>query len=252
MMKRLLLLAALAATAPLAAWSESNSATGASGLTASARLDFGISIPKVLFLQVGTGTSYTDNAEVDNINFTVPANSVGNGTALVGTGGDLFSMSVVTVRLLGNSGDISLNSTTTGPLDSGIAGNPTVPWSDILVTPGALPSATSRFTNGAIAHPAFNTGASGGPGAPTLWPRQAAWCAGKASGSTPTPTRKRCRAAPTAARSPTTASWFTAPPCLMRRARDAFRANPFNDMRLMSKVLQQLFNGSIRYRFTEN
>ncbi|VTU14857.1 hypothetical protein [Variovorax sp. RA8] len=166
-MKRLLLLAALAATAPLAAWSESNSATGASGLTASARLDFGISIPKVLFLQVGTGTSYTDNAEVDNINFTVPANSVGNGTALVGTGGDLFSMSVVTVRLLGNSGDISLNSTTTGPLDSGIAGNPTVPWSDILVTPGALPSATSRFTNGAIAHPAFNTGASGGPGAPT-------------------------------------------------------------------------------------
>lgn len=165
-MKRILLVAALAGIAPLAARAESNSVIGAGGLSANARLDFGVTIPKVLFLQVGTGSSYSDNAAVDNIDFIVPANSVGNGEALAGTGGDLFSSSVVTVRLLGNSGDISLNNTTSGALDSGIAGNPTVPWSDILVTTSALPSATPRFMNGAIAHPAFNTGASGGPGVP--------------------------------------------------------------------------------------
>ena len=167
MKKRFLLVATLAAIVPLAARAESSSVTGAGGVPANARLDFGITIPTVLFLQVGMGTSDADNAAVDSINFTVPAGTVGNGKALWGTGGDLFSASVVTVRLLGNSGDITLNNTTTGALSTGIAGNPTVPWSDILVTTSALPSATSGFTNGAIAHPAFNTSAGGGPGAPT-------------------------------------------------------------------------------------
>ncbi len=168
MNKRLLLVAALAlaVVAPLAARAESNSVTGAGSLPANARLDFGITIPTVLFLQVGTGTSYTDDATVDHISFTVPADSIGSGPPLWGTGGDLLSASIVTVRLLGNSGDITLNNTTTGALNSGIAGNPTVPWSDILVTTSALPSATTGFANGAIAHPAFNTGAGGGPGAP--------------------------------------------------------------------------------------
>jgi hypothetical protein len=166
MKKRFLLVAALAAIVPLAARAESSSVVGAGGVPANARLDFGITIPTVLFLQVGTGTSDTDNAAVDNISFTVPADSVGSGKALWGTGGDLFSASAVTVRLLGNGGDITLNNTTTGALSTGIAGNPTVPWSDILVTTSALPSATPGFTNGAIAHPTFNTGAGGGPGAP--------------------------------------------------------------------------------------
>ncbi|VTU17007.1 hypothetical protein H6CHR_00666 [Variovorax sp. PBL-H6] len=166
MNKKILLLAALAAIAPLIARAESNSTTGAGSLSATASLRFGITIPKVLFLQIGTGTSYTANPTVDNINFVVPASSVGNGTVLAGTGGDLFLSSIVTVRLLGNSGDILLNSTTTGALSSGVASNPTVPWSDILVTTSALPNATFGFINGAIAHPAFSTGPVGGPGTP--------------------------------------------------------------------------------------
>jgi len=163
-MKRLLLVAALAALLPLAAQAESNFVTGSGSLTANAKLDFIITIPKVLFLQVGTGTSYVNNTTVDNITFAVPAGNVGNGTAVAGTGGDLTG-GAVTVRVLGNSGNVSLGNSVTGPLSTGVAGNPTVPWSDITVATGTLASTTSGFTNAAIAHPPFNTAAAGGASA---------------------------------------------------------------------------------------
>lgn len=160
-MKKLLLVTALAAIAPLAAQAESNFVTGTGTLSASAKLDFVITIPKVLFLQVGTGTSNAANATVNDITFAVPAGNVGNGTAVAGTGGDLAGGGV-TVRVLGNSGTVSLGNTVTGPLSSGVSGDPTVPWSDIVVTAGALATTTTGFTNAAIAHPAFNTAAAGG------------------------------------------------------------------------------------------
>ncbi|MDR6857667.1 hypothetical protein [Variovorax guangxiensis] len=163
-MRKLLLVTALAAIAPLAAQAESNFVTGTGALSASAKLDFVITIPKVLFLQVGTGTSNANNTTVNDITFAVPAGNVGNGTAVAGTGGDLAGGGV-TVRVLGNSGTVSLGNTVTGPLSSGTAGNPTVPWSDIVVTAGALATATTGFTNAAIAHPAFNTAAAGGASA---------------------------------------------------------------------------------------
>lgn len=164
MKKPVLLIAAAACVAPLAVRAESNFVTGTGALSASARLDFIITIPKVLFLQVGAGTSYATNATVNDITFAVPAASVGNGTAVAGTGGDLAGGGV-TVRVLGNSGTVSLTSATTGPLSSGIAGNPSVAWSDIVVTPGTLATTTTGFTNAAIAHPPFNTAAAGGPSA---------------------------------------------------------------------------------------
>lgn len=161
-MKKLLVLAALATIAPLMAQAESNFVTGSSGaLSASAKLDFSITIPKVLFLQVGTGTSYTDNGAVNNIAFAVPAGSVGDSTPVAGAGGDLAGGGV-TVRVLGNSGNVTLDNTTTGPLSNGVSGDPTVPWSDIVVTAGALPTTTAGFSNAAIAHPAFNAGPGGG------------------------------------------------------------------------------------------
>ena len=163
-MRKLLLVTALAAIAPLAAQAESNFVTGTGALSANAKLDFVITIPKVLFLQVGTGTSNANNTTVNDITFAVPAGNVGNGTAVAGTGGDLAGGGV-TVRVLGNSGTVTLGNTVTGPLSSGTAGNPTVPWSDIVVTAGALATATTGFTNAAIAHPAFNTAAAGGASA---------------------------------------------------------------------------------------
>src|SRR5688572_12669470 len=131
-MKKLLAIAALATIAPLMAQAESKfvDVNGTGALSASAKLDFSITIPKVLFLQVGTGTSYADNGTVNTIAFTVPAGSVGNGTPVAGAGGDLLGGGV-TVRVLGNGGDVTLSNATTGPLSNGVGGAPTVPWSDI-------------------------------------------------------------------------------------------------------------------------
>lgn len=169
-MNKLLAFAAVAALAgitPFAAQAESNFTTGTGALSASAKLDFIVTIPKVLFLQVGTGTSNANNTTVNDISFAVPAGSVGNGTAVAGAGGDLASGGV-TVRVLGNSGTVTLTNATTGPLSSGVPANPTVPWSDIVVTAGTLPTTTTGYSNLAITHPPFNTGAAGGPStAPT-------------------------------------------------------------------------------------
>src|SRR6478609_6876351 len=69
---------ALAATLvmPFAAQGESTTATGAGALSTSARVDFSIVIPRILFLRVGS-----TGATIDPITFTVPAANVGNGVA---------------------------------------------------------------------------------------------------------------------------------------------------------------------------
>ncbi|WP_213952726.1 MULTISPECIES: hypothetical protein [unclassified Variovorax] len=170
-MKKLLLASALAALlVPLAAQAEStvtNSLTAAAPAPASARLDFRITIPKVLFLQVGTGAAAPLAAlgTINKIEFDVPAGNVGNGTAVAPTtGGDLLGGTGVTVRVYSNTGSrVDLTSTTTGPMTAG--GAASVPWSDIAVTTASLATPTAGYSNIAIPHPAFTTGASGGTSA---------------------------------------------------------------------------------------
>jgi hypothetical protein len=165
-MKKIIALSSLglAGLASLPAQAESTFTSPATtGSTATARLDFSIVIPQVLFLRVGTSAGNTSTtATIDAMTFTVPATDVGDAGAIAGTGGDLTA-GAVTVRVYGNGGNISLNSATTGPLTTGTAGE-TIPWSQISVTGAALAATTSGFTNAAITHPAFNTGASGGNG----------------------------------------------------------------------------------------
>ena len=43
---------------PLTATAESNFQTGAAALTSTAHVDFQVTIPKILYLRVGTGSSY--------------------------------------------------------------------------------------------------------------------------------------------------------------------------------------------------
>jgi len=167
-MKKLLVIVAAAGALPFVAHAESNFVSDTGAMTASARLDFVLTVPKVLYLQVGSGVPYLDSATVDIINFTIPAGAVGNGTAVPGIGGDLPGGGV-TVRVMGNSGSVSLTNATTGPLSSGVAGNPTVPWSAIAVAAGTLPVTSAGYTNAAISHPPFNTGPAGGSStAPTV------------------------------------------------------------------------------------
>ena len=59
-----LLAAAALLCLPFAAQAESTFSSGTgSPLTASARVDFTITVPKILFLQVGTGTNMAANAK---------------------------------------------------------------------------------------------------------------------------------------------------------------------------------------------
>lgn len=161
-MKKLLLIAAVAGALPFAVHAESNLATGTSGLTATARLDLIVTIPKVLFLQVGSGTSYAANSTVDDLNFAVQPGNVGSGTAVAAAGGNASGGSGVVVRVLGNSGNVSLTDTTAGPLKSNVSGvTTTIPWSEFKVTEVALPTATTGYATGdTITHPTFVTGST--------------------------------------------------------------------------------------------
>ncbi|HVZ43450.1 MAG TPA: hypothetical protein VHA82_06525 [Ramlibacter sp.] len=126
-------------------------------------------IPSVLYLRIGTGNAIgaANNSTVNGMAFNVPANIIGNGTDVAATAGsgDLGT-GAVTVRVFSNvGGSVSLNSAVTGALGDG-AGH-SIAWSEITVTEAALASGTTGFTNAAITHPAFNTGAGGGNGTAT-------------------------------------------------------------------------------------
>lgn len=134
--KSLVALSVIAAIAtPLAAHAESATVTGAGPLTTNARLDFRITIPKVLFLRVGTGGLFgaAADATVNLIDFTVPANNVGDGVAVNATAGsgDLGN-GAVTALLRSNAGVVTLTANTVGAINNGVAGD-TIPWSEIAI-----------------------------------------------------------------------------------------------------------------------
>ena len=124
------------------AMAESTYTTGNGTLNASARLDFQITIPKILYLRVGAGTNFANNTTINLISFTVPAASVGSGTPIAATAasGDLNN-GTVTARVIGNNGNVTLSSTTTGPLNNGIGD--TISYGQISTSAAVLTSATA-------------------------------------------------------------------------------------------------------------
>ena len=147
--------AVMAAVLPGAASAESNFQTGAGALTSTAKVDFQITIPKILFLQVGSGALYTTLATVNLIDFTVPAANVGNDTAVTASAlaGDLGN-GVVTAIVRGNNGNITLNATSIGALSNGAAGD-SINWSQITTT--AAPNTTGTV----LTAPTLTNGVSG-------------------------------------------------------------------------------------------
>jgi hypothetical protein len=143
---------ALAVAAPLFANAESTFTTGV-GPSASARLDFQIIIPRVLFLQVGTGTAMATNGAINQIAFTVPAVNVGDGSVINASlaSGDLGN-GIVTARVIGNNGTISFTSTTLGPLGNG--SGDTISYAQIATAVGNNTSVPP------LAHPALVDGAT--------------------------------------------------------------------------------------------
>lgn len=152
------ILVAAAAAAPMLCNAESNIQT-TSGQTATAHVDFQITVPKFLFLRVGTGTSYTTgvygaSTTVDQITWTLTTANVGTG-ALPGTGGDIAPAGTETAALICNSGNsVTFSSTTTGALTDTTADS--ISFANITVAPPV--ALTPGYT--ALVPPALADGAT--------------------------------------------------------------------------------------------
>ncbi|WP_066271672.1 hypothetical protein [Hydrogenophaga palleronii] len=139
---------ALALATPLLASAESNLvATG----SATARLDFRVVIPRVLFLGVGTGATViplANNTTVDMVTFDYTTNPTAIGTGAPAT---TITGNVVPVRVVGNNGQITLTASTTGALTN--ATGDTIPWTQITSTSSlpALPSPVIPATGAGVA-----------------------------------------------------------------------------------------------------
>jgi hypothetical protein len=136
---------ALAMATPFLASAESQLVVGGTG-GATARLDFQVIVPRVLFLGVGTGAAgLATNTTIDTVTFDYTSNpaAVGGGAAAVaGT----ITGNVVPVRVLGNNGQIVLTAATTGALTNATAD--TIPWTQITAVSSlaALPSPAIPLT----------------------------------------------------------------------------------------------------------
>lgn len=154
-------LLSLMAAAPLLAHAESSLKTGAAALSATAHVDFQITIPKILFLRVGTGTGtvtggWAANGNIDLISWTPASGTVGNGVALAGTGGDLTG-GVETAVVVANQGNVTLTSTTLGKLDDGVGDTisynqirtvaSTLTTVQVLAAPAFAPNGGTRTVN---------------------------------------------------------------------------------------------------------
>jgi hypothetical protein len=78
-------------------------------------VNFTVVIPQVLYLRVGTGSTYTTgvyttNPSTDLVTFTLAAGTSGNNTAVAGTGGDLAN-GVETAAIVSNGGNVTLTAT---------------------------------------------------------------------------------------------------------------------------------------------
>jgi hypothetical protein len=152
------LAAAAVAAAPLVCHAESSVQTGAATATtgATAHVDFQITIPKFLYLRVGNGSAYTTgtyaaNPTVDQITWAPTAAQVGTGTAIAGTGGDLTG-GVETAAIVSNSGNVTLNATTSGQLSDGAGDN--ISFAQITTT------ASSNTTGTVLPAPVLVDGAT--------------------------------------------------------------------------------------------
>lgn len=144
-LKRITLASAVvvACATPLAANAESSVTTGTGAISASARVNFSITIPRFISLRVGTGAILTNDTTINTIDFqpTVAVIGDSNPVAATAASGDLGN-GAVTVRILGNSGNVTLSATGPANLTSG---TDTIPWTQI-----------STAVTGGATHPTIN------------------------------------------------------------------------------------------------
>jgi len=179
------IMASAVAMAPLVCSAESNIQT-TSGQTAVARVDFQITVPKFLFLRVGSGSSYTTGVYAaggspDPITWTLTTGNVGTGP-LTGTGGDIAPAGTETAALICNSGNaVTFTSTTAGPLTDTTAD--TISYANITVAPVALTAGYTLLLPPALANGATTT--TSVPGAGHVVKADAKWTFSYANSTVP-------------------------------------------------------------------
>ena len=143
--KTLVAVAAVAAAFSAQAESNLNIVSG-SNMTATARLNFQVVIPKILYLRVGSGTDFVANNTVDTVGFNLTPAQVATPGPVAGT-----SNGTVTARVVGNGNTtIALSALgVAGGLAS--AGLPSIPWSAF----------TLSATVGGLANPGIGNGVAG-------------------------------------------------------------------------------------------
>jgi hypothetical protein len=145
------LIAVAALGTALAVHAESNINSGATAnMTATAKLNFRVAIPRVIYLRVGTGTDYTPSTTVDTVTFSPAAGNIGTGTVVAG------APASVSVRVLSTGGAITLAAAGSGTGLTG-AGLQTIPWTQVTGT-----SSNAALPNPVIGAAASNLAATNG------------------------------------------------------------------------------------------
>jgi hypothetical protein len=163
--KHLLALALIGAAFTAHAESDVN-VSNAAGASAVAKLDFRITVPRLIFLRVGTGVNFADalgGANIDRVDFTLAAADIASGLAIAGASG--AGAYPIVARVLGNGGNVTFSAAGSGtglvhtPIAPAVAG-PVVPWSQIVpavAVGGTLPhpaiggaSSTLTATSGVV------------------------------------------------------------------------------------------------------
>jgi hypothetical protein len=153
--------AAVIAAAPLlghAASMVTTTANGSGNYVATAAVNFTVTIPQILYLRVGTGSSYTtgvfaNNATVDQLVMAPTAAQLGNGTAITASGGDIGG-TAETAAVVSNGGTVTLVATNGGALNDG-AGD-TINYNQITTSAATLTTAT-MLTPPTLANATSNT-----------------------------------------------------------------------------------------------
>ena len=156
----------ITAVTPLLCHAESTFNTvAASPMTATAHVDFAITIPKFIFVRINSGTGngstgWATGGAIDQIAWALTPATVGTGPLAPTSGGDI-ALGVSTAAVAGNSGDITFGTKTTGTLndttgDSISFATITVPIPAHLSTgttlafPGLADNATTNITLTAV------------------------------------------------------------------------------------------------------
>ncbi len=141
--------------APLAAQAESDLDTGATPLSAAARLNLRVVIPQFLFFRVGT-----TGATIDRITFSPTGAVVGDSSPVSGAGGDAAGGSGASVRLTANGGQVTITETNDGG-GNGLNGTTTdISLTEITATSddSDLDTPTLSDAGGGTSSPTLNSG----------------------------------------------------------------------------------------------